>query len=414
MYLNLQPLLIKDGYQHVSHNRRYTINCDKTKKDLGWDRQYDFEEGLDETAKWYMNNQGWVDRVRSGKYKKWIERNYEMRKNIIYGNKPLVSIITPTYNHEMFIEYCIKSVISQTYSNWEMLIIDDASSDRTIEIIKQYVKNDVRIKYLKHKENYGIYRLSESYNEALNISRGKFVAILEGDDCWPRDKLEKQLPFFNEDEVVLTWGRGVYINTEGKLIGLVPFPKINPKSKCIYQNKPIGIVLKKLLLKNFIIPTASIIIKKNTILSIGGFKQPLNICFVDYPTWLELSLKGEFRFLNYVLGYWRNHPSQVTNLLPDKMLIDSANLSMMFLKNLSKCRVNFYYNENIIMANNYWLMGKYKLINKESNKARQYFWKVILKGSYKLKIKAIIGLLDSFFHINLVGKFKLYKISNKK
>lgn len=338
-----------------------------------------------------------------------------MKKNIIYGNKPLVSIITPTYNHERFIEYCIKSVISQTYSNWEMLIIDDASSDRTIEIIKQYVKNDIRIKYLKHKENYGIYKLSESYNEALNISRGKFIAILEGDDCWPRDKLEKQLPLFNEDEVVLTWGRGAYISTEGKLIGLMPFPKINPKSKCIYQNKPIGIALKKLLLENFIVPTASIIIKKNTILSIGGFKQPLNIYFVDYPTWLELSLKGEFRFLNYVLGYWRRHSSQVSNLLIDKQLIDHANLSMMFLKNLSKCRVNFYYNENIIMANNYWLMGKHKLVNKEWNKAKQYFWKVILKGSYKLKIKAIIGLLASFFHINLVGLDKSYKIiSNKK
>ena len=410
----MQPLLIKDGYQHVSHNRRYAINCDKIKNKLGWERQFDFEEGLGETVKWYMNNQGWVDRVRSGKYKKWIERNYEMKKNAIYGNKPLVSIITPTYNHERFIEYCIKSVISQTYSNWEMLIIDDASSDRTIEIIKQYVKNDIRIKYLKHKENYGIYKLSESYNEALNISRGKFIAILEGDDCWPRDKLEKQLPLFNEDEVVLTWGRGAYISTEGKLIGLMPFPKINPKSKCIYQNKPIGIALKKLLIENFIVPTASIIIKKNTILSIGGFKQPLNIYFVDYPTWLELSLKGEFRFLNYVLGYWRRHSSQVTNLLSDKQLIEHVNLSTMFLKNLSKCRVNFYYNENIIMANNYWLMGKYKLVNKESNKARQYFWKVILKGSYKLKIKAIIGLLVSFFHINLVGVNKLYKISNKK
>ena len=56
MYLNMQPLLIKDDYQHVSHNRRYTINYDKTKKDLGWDRQYDFEEGLDEAVTWYINN----------------------------------------------------------------------------------------------------------------------------------------------------------------------------------------------------------------------------------------------------------------------------------------------------------------------------------------------------------------------
>jgi len=332
-----------------------------------------------------------------------------MKKNIVYKNKPLISIITPTYNHEKFIAYCIKSVIRQTYSNWEMIIVDDASSDRTVDIIKQYVKIDTRIKFIKHKENYGIYKLSRTYNEALNVSRGKFIAILEGDDCWPRDKLEKQLPLFNEDEVVLTWGRGACISEESKLIGLMAFPKVNSKSKCIYQNKPIGTVLKKLLLDNFIVPTASIIIKKNTILSIGGFKQPSNVAYVDYPTWLELSLKGEFRFSNYILGYWRRHPSQASDLLFDDLLVSHARSSMMFLKNLSKYHANFYYNEDIIMARNYWLIGRVKLRNKESNKARQYFWKVILKGSYILKFKAIIGLLASFFHINLEDIQKLLK-----
>lgn len=75
----MQPLLIKDGYQHVSHSRRYAINCDKTKKDLCWDRQYDFEKGVDYTIKWYTNHQDWADRARSGEYRKWIEKNYRLR-----------------------------------------------------------------------------------------------------------------------------------------------------------------------------------------------------------------------------------------------------------------------------------------------------------------------------------------------
>jgi len=323
--------------------------------------------------------------------------------------KPLVSIITPTYNHEKFIKYCFKSVLRQTYTNWEMIVVDDASSDKTPEIIRLYAKKDKRIKFILHKINYGIYRLSESYNEALSISQGKFIAILEGDDFWPHDKLEKQLPLFEEDKVVLTWGRGAYVDEEGKFIRLMPFLKVNPKSKCIYQNKPIGIALKKLLLENFIIPTASIMIQKNTILSIGGFKQPSNVSYIDYPTWLEFSLKGEFRFSNYILGYWRKHSSQVTNLLFAEQLVSHAKSSMIFFKNLSKYQANFYYNENIIMARNYWLIGRSKLINKESNKARQYFWKVILKGSYILKFKAIIGILASFFHINLEKIQKLLK-----
>ena len=62
------------------HDRRYAINCEKIKKQLGWKRGYNFEEGLDLTIKWYIDNQRWVDRVRSGEYKKWMERNYKMRR----------------------------------------------------------------------------------------------------------------------------------------------------------------------------------------------------------------------------------------------------------------------------------------------------------------------------------------------
>ena len=63
------------------HDRIYAINCDKIKKELDWSRQFNFEKGLDSTIKWYINNQDWVDRVRSGKYKKWIEKNYGARED---------------------------------------------------------------------------------------------------------------------------------------------------------------------------------------------------------------------------------------------------------------------------------------------------------------------------------------------
>ena len=77
----------KDYYKKIitfvkdrpGHDRRYAINCDKIKKELGWGRQFDFEEGLDSTIKWYINNQVWVDRVKSGEYKIWLEKNYNLR-----------------------------------------------------------------------------------------------------------------------------------------------------------------------------------------------------------------------------------------------------------------------------------------------------------------------------------------------
>ncbi|GAG17187.1 unnamed protein product, partial [marine sediment metagenome] len=61
------------------HDRRYAINCDKIKKELGWGRQFDFKKGLDMTIKWYMNHQDWINRVRSGEYRKWLKRNYRLR-----------------------------------------------------------------------------------------------------------------------------------------------------------------------------------------------------------------------------------------------------------------------------------------------------------------------------------------------
>ena len=89
-----------------------------------------------------------------------------------------VSIITPTYNHEKYIEDCIKSVLKQTYEDWEMIIIDDASTDNTVKIAEKYEKEDSRIKLIAHEENYGPYRLYETYNEAFNKSKGQFIAIL--------------------------------------------------------------------------------------------------------------------------------------------------------------------------------------------------------------------------------------------
>ena len=61
------------------HDRRYAMNCDKIKNELGWKRQYSFEKGLDYTIKWYMNHQDWIDRVRSGEYKEWMKKNYNAR-----------------------------------------------------------------------------------------------------------------------------------------------------------------------------------------------------------------------------------------------------------------------------------------------------------------------------------------------
>jgi len=108
----------------------------------------------------------------------------------------LVSVITPTYNHERFIAQCIESVLAQTYGHWEMIIVDDGSTDHTASIAEEYAKKDHRIKVIRQANN-GIFRLAETYNKALGLANGELIAILEGDDTWQNTKLEIQVDAMN-------------------------------------------------------------------------------------------------------------------------------------------------------------------------------------------------------------------------
>ena len=106
----------------------------------------------------------------------------------------LVSIITPSYNSSKFIEDCIKSVISQTYLEWEMIIVDDCSTDESKSLIKKYSKKDKRIKTFFLEENVGA---AEARNIAIRESKGKYIAFLDSDDEWKPQKLEEQIFFTN-------------------------------------------------------------------------------------------------------------------------------------------------------------------------------------------------------------------------
>lgn len=110
--------------------------------------------------------------------------------------KGLVSIITPTYNCAEFIEKTINSVLAQTYTNWEMIIVDDRSTDNTEEIVAKYIENDSRIKYHLLPANSGA---SVARTKAMELAEGEYMAFLDSDDIWLEDKLEKQLKFMSDN-----------------------------------------------------------------------------------------------------------------------------------------------------------------------------------------------------------------------
>lgn len=107
----------------------------------------------------------------------------------------LVSIIMPSYNTGRFIKETIESVLAQSYQNWELLIVDDCSSDNTDEVIKPFLA-DLRITYIKNEKNSGA---AVSRNRALREAKGKWIAFLDSDDLWEPEKLEKQIAFMKDN-----------------------------------------------------------------------------------------------------------------------------------------------------------------------------------------------------------------------
>jgi len=137
-------------------------------------------------------------------------------------DKHLVSIITPAYNSQQFIEETISSVQSQTYPNWEMLIIDDCSEDNTPEVLARIARSDQRIIWKRHDKNTGI---ALSRNDALKMANGRFIAFLDHDDVWLPRKLERQIGFMLEHNYHFTYTAYDRISEDGRFVNHIPAPE---------------------------------------------------------------------------------------------------------------------------------------------------------------------------------------------
>lgn len=213
-----------------------------------------------------------------------------------------VSIITLTFNHEEFIFACIESVVKQSYKNWEMIIVDDDSSDKTYEIALSFATRDKRIKIIRHTVNWGIKKLKESYNQALKKTQGDIIAVLEGDDFWPQNKLEIQSEVFKGKNIVLSYGNWAMTNRSGKTIYTRDYKRFDEK---LVNNQPAPFILNLFLTLQFDLGSQTVMIRKKTLLDMGGFKNDKYYPFVDIPTYLHLALKGRFAYIPMVLGYYR-------------------------------------------------------------------------------------------------------------
>jgi glycosyltransferase involved in cell wall biosynthesis len=324
-----------------------------------------------------------------------------------------VSIITPTYNHEKFIGPCIESVLNQTYPNWEQVIIDDGSTDRTAQIIGGY--SDPRIRYFFQK-NQGIEALARTYNRALNEARGDLIAILEGDDLWPRDKLATMVPAFSDEGTILAYGIPREINTLGELSKRLPRQVRNRLKlpKTILANDPVGSAILFLLRGNGheMIAPSTVIIRRSALRSIGDFQYVPNLCTTDFPTFLKLSLLGRFLFIPKVMGYRRRHIDSGVFCYLDQMVGAVPDLVQQMLRELGgelsegqRKAIEKSWQTSCYDAE--FTRGRLCLLDKRWGSARHHFEQALSFTQMRVALAALAGWILSWLHCDLEGLFKM-------
>lgn len=208
----------------------------------------------------------------------------------------LVSIIVPIYNSERFLVDTIESVRRQTYMNWELILVDDSSSDRSREIMEKYARKDIRIRSIFLEENSGA---AVARNQGLKATKGRYIAYLDADDLWMPEKLEKQLLFMNETGAVFTCCDYEKIEQDG-----------TPLNKTVRM--PQRITYKQLL-RNTIIQTVGVMVDTKYV-DISLLEMPNVRRGQDSATWLQMLRNGiEFRGQNEVLAVYRRVPSSLSS-----------------------------------------------------------------------------------------------------
>jgi len=205
----------------------------------------------------------------------------------------LISIITPLYNSKKFIEETIESVLNQTYYNWEMIIVDDCSSDNGIEIVNHYKKQDNRIKLIKLKKNSGG---AVARNTAIKEAKGRYIAFLDSDDLWHPKKLEKQIEFMQKNNYAFTFTKYQQMTEDSNLIDK-------------FINVPEKISYRKALLIN---PIGCLTVIYDT-QKVGKVYMPLIRKRQDYGLWLKILKKEGYGYgLNENLAYYRLRDNSIS------------------------------------------------------------------------------------------------------
>ncbi len=214
----------------------------------------------------------------------------------------LISIVVTSYNYQKYLKDTINSIISQSYTNWEMIVVDDASTDSSVDIIKEFVKSDNRIKLIENDVNLG---LSKSMEKGVKSASGEWIAFLESDDLWKENHLKKIT------EIIEKYPQTTLIFNDVEPFG----DKDSIRRKEEYLNKNRTFLKQKTFPANMffdlgavnLIPTFSCICADKKKLLECGFDTPIDK-FLDWWLYVHLARKNDFYYIPEKLTKWQLHP----------------------------------------------------------------------------------------------------------
>ncbi|WP_199453853.1 glycosyltransferase family 2 protein [Marinobacter sp. bablab_jr008] len=210
------------------------------------------------------------------------------------NEQPLVSVVIATYNMGQYLPLAIDSVLNQTWTNLEVVVVDDGSEDDTREQMKKY-GGDPRVRYIP-TENKG---QPQAKNRGLQEAKGDFIAFCDADDLWQPHKLEVQIPCFDNEDVGVVYSEVSYIDQHGE-----PVDKETPYER--YS----GVVTDKLVIKNFV-PFGTAVIRRSCMEEDGAFDEDLPMG-IDWDLWLRYSMNWQFQYVPDKTYTYRIWPGQMS------------------------------------------------------------------------------------------------------
>ena len=213
-------------------------------------------------------------------------------------NTPAVSIVVTCYNYGKYLSDCISSVLAQAYDDYEIIIVNDGSTDDSHEVVQPFL-SDPRIRYI-HQENAG---QANAKNTGTRNAKGQFIAFLDADDQWHSTKLEKQIPLFEDPKVGVVYSRARYIDERGRDLDLTLTGK--------YLQPRAGRATNSLIFDNFI-PFSSSVVRRECLEQYGSFDESIYMG-IDWDLWLRISTKYDFAYVDEPLLFYRlGHSGQMS------------------------------------------------------------------------------------------------------